>query len=616
MSYTSLKNFLKSKYILSGLAIRLILLPFFAHQFDFDSLVYAARQYFYFGTITYFTAWPWGFLGYLFLLIFYSPARLFPDYIFTFGQSWMLSEKFFLKLPLNVSDLFISYILYCLMVENKKERWAMTFALLYWFNPLSIYVSSIYGTFDAITVLFALLAFYHFIHKKYYLSALELGLGFGIKFQTLILVPVFLILLWIEARQKIPIYLLILAILFTVSFLLPVFVYYVPETHYMTFTFSLSNLINTRALPIGRGLYDPNMSYLNLLNKFNFYWILPSYNDILAWSCFAVSFLIFTFLIFRKSLFEHHQSRVCFVAAYSAGTYMIFYLTYHMIHQHHALWVFPFLMILFAFGNFNRFLFILFNFLPLVQGLHGRDTIFYYINGSYTPYGVNWAANVAVGFLFSLCCLLILQDLFKETLIKKYQKIKKICSFFQQSLGEKIETIFASLLIYTFLIIVKAIYITGPPYWSLYPISQFAPLQWSILPVPLQVALSYILIFGVIPAALVLGLSLNTKTVKITINMERWEYLLLFLSITIVITLTALIVQTTLPYIDYGLLYELAGWPKLFHGWVPVFGTFRILCEHGAFIITVFLLLACLLAIDILLPKIPKNHMNYKIIKH
>lgn len=616
MSYSTFKRFLKNRYIISGLLVRFVVSLFFAHVFDFDSLVYAAREFFYSGTITYFVEWPWGFLGYLILLGSYFPARIFSDYIFVFGQTWMLSEKFFLKLPLNVSDLFISYILYCIMVENDKKRYAMSLALVYWFNPLSIYVSSIYGTFDALTVVFALLAFYFFIHGRYYLSALGLGLGFGVKFQTLILVPVFLILLWKERRIKVPIFLLILAILFAFSFLLPAFVYYDPTTHYMAFTFSPSNLISTRALPVGHRLYDPNMSYLSLVNRCSLHWVVSGYSDFFVWTIFAVLFLIFSFLIFRKKLFEHYQSKVNFLAAYSAGAYMIFYLTYNMVHQHYALWALPFLIILFGFGNLSRLLFITYNFLPLIQGLHGRDTIFYYINGSYTPYGVNWAAAVAVGLLFSLSCLLILQDLFKETLIENYRSIKKICLYFRQSLKEKTEVFFSLFLISVFLLIIFSIYITGPPYWSTYPISYSFPIEWFILPSLMQLVLSYILLFDAIPLILVLGLSSNNKEVERIFLGVKWKYISFILLITLVVVLISIILQTTFPYIDYGWLYDSIGFPKFFHGWVPVYGSLRFLCEHGGFIVTLFLLLACLLAIDILLPKLSMTYRGYVFADH
>lgn len=614
MSYNSFKAFLKNKYILSGLVVRFVISLFFAHMFDFTTLTNHAREFYYYGTITYFVKWPWGLLAYLILLGSYFPTVIFPDYIFTFGQTFMLGEKFFLKLPLNISDLFVSYILYCIMIENNKKRWAMPLALLYWLNPLSILVSAIHGTFDALSIIFALLAFYHFIHEKYYLSALELGLGFSIKFQTLVLVPVFLILLWREARQKIPIFLLILAILFVFSFLLPAFVYYDPNTHYLTFTFSPSNLNTSYALPFREIIKNPNMSYLSLINRSNLHSALTGYNDIVSWTAFAGGFSVVTFLIFRKKLFEHYQNRVIFLAAYSTGIYMIFYLAYRVVHQHYALWVMPFLIILFAFGNLNRHLFITFNFLPLVQALHSRDTIFYYINQSYLSYGVNWAAGPAVGLLFSLTCLLIMQDLFRETLLKNYHSLKKLVSSFRELLNKKINMAFTLILIYVFFLIITAIYITGPPYWGTYPIIRNIPYEWFILPTVLQVVLSYILLFGIIPLALVFSLSSNNKTEEKIFRKEKWKYLSFFLLTAIVTVLVSVILQATLPYVDYSLFYDLIGLPKFFHGRVPVIGTLRILYEHGGFITTVFLLLACLLAIDILLPKILKNHIEYKVV--
>lgn len=611
MSYSSFKGFLKNRYVLSGLVVRFVISLFFAHMYDFNVFINATREFFYFGTITYFVKWAYGLLAYLILLGSYFPATLFPDYIFTFGQNWMLSEKFFIKLPLNISDIFISYILYCIMIENGKKRYAMSLALLYWLNPLSIYVSSIYGTIDAITVFFGLLAFYHFVHEKYYLSALELGLGFGMKYQTLILVPIFLVLLWRDARRKIPIFLLILVLLFIFSFLLPAFVYYDPDTHYLALTFFPLNIYYTRALPVGHRLINPNMSYLSLLNRSDLRGILPAYNDILAWMVFAIFFSMFTYLIFKKSPFDYRQSKVNFLAAYSVGTYMIFYLTYLKVHQHYALWVLPYLIILFSFGYLNRFLFIVFNFLPLVQGLHGRDTIFYYINESYTAYGVNWAAAIAIGFLFSLSCLLIIQDLFKETLIKKYQRIKKLFLFFRRSLNEKTEVAFTLLLILTFLLIITSIYITGPPYWSTYPISRFYPLEWLIIPSLMQVTLFYILLFDVTPLALLLSLSLNNKNIERTSSVKSWKYILFLVLIALAVFVASFILQLTLPYVDYSLLYSLIGSPKFFHGWVPVGGTFRVLIEHGGFITTIFLLLAILLAIDILLPR---NIKSYEVV--
>jgi Gpi18-like mannosyltransferase len=624
MSFRSLKGFLINKYILSGLIVRFLISILFAHYNDFDIIVNAARDFFNFGIIAYFVKWAYGFLSYVFLLGFYFPARLFPDYIFVFGQNWMLSEKFFLRLPLNISDLFTSYILYCLMVESKKKKYAMPVALLYWLNPLSIYVNCIYGIFDGITIFFALLAFYHFIHGKYYLSALELGISFGIKYHSLIFIPIFLIILWKEERRKIPIFLFILAVLSVFSFLLPAFVYYDPNTHYLAFTFSPSQLNYTRALPVGRELGNPNMSYLNLLTRSSLKWPISSYNDIWAWVLFLFFFSIFTFLIFRKRFFEHYQSRVSFLAAYAVGAYMIYYLTYIRIHQHYALWTVPFLIILFAFGNLNRFLVIIFNFLPLVQAFHSRDTIFSYINGNYSPYGVGWVSAVAIGLLFSISCLLILQDLFKETLIKTYQPLRKLRLSFQQLSNKNMKVFPTLLLISVFLLIISAIYITGPPYWSTAPISypiewvilpprvqvvlyfSSIPKEWLILPSFLQLALSYILLFDAVPLALVFGLSLNyKKNVKKT--SYKWKYLLFFISIALTIILIFVILQATLPYITNPSLRQLIPRPWLIGRSVPVYGPYSDLYKNGGFITSVFLLLACLLAIDIILPKISKN---------
>lgn len=131
----------------------------------------------------------------------------------------------------------------------------------------------------------------------------------------------------------------------------------------------------------------------------------------------------------------------------------------------------------------------------------------------------------------------------------------------------------------------------------------------------MQLVLSYILLFDAIPLILVLGLSSNNKDVERSFLRVKWKYISFFLLITFVVVLISIILQTTFPYIDYGWLYDSISFPKFFHGWVPVYGSFKFLCEHGGFIVT-FLLLACLLAINILLPKLSMTYRGYVFADH
>lgn len=594
-------RFLKNKFVILGLTVRLVLAPFFMHNYDFNLFVSAARAYYSSWTLTYFTNWAYPLFFYLLLLAFYFPADLISDGFYLFGQSVSISEKFFVKLPFIVSDLFIAYMLYRILMENGKGRYALFVALFYLLNPLSIFTSSVYGTFDSVSILFALLGFYHFLHGRYGLSGLELGVGFGIKFQPAILVPVFLLFMWREAKGGIPRFLLCFGVPAVLSFIPPAVVYYEPITHYWTFRLSVSNLATSYArAPVQ--LVDPNMTYRALLLRCGFFEIL-SYTTLIEVTVFAGLFLLFVFLVWRKKMFDHYfRSRLEYLTACVVAVYMIFYLSYGRINQYYALWALPFLLILFHFGDLNRVLLLTFNFIPLVQNF-SRDSIFYYLNGNYTsigvgwvagkaaPYGASWAMGVAAGFLFSLSCVFVFVSLFGDV-INNHQSFRKLYQFFNRISETKKNTLLSLLIMCVFLLIVSSINTNGL-YWSGYPITFYIPVEWVVIPRPVRYLMDYVLLFDLLPLSLFLSLSLPKNFPES--GKSSWKYLKLSAFLVSISTLTLLgcvILGATLPYVAAG--------TGFFFGCVPVFGALRILCEHGGIITSLLILTSSAIALDLL----------------
>ncbi len=598
--YEHFWTFLKNKFVLSGLVVRLILAPFFIHQYDFTEIVSAARAYYSSWTLTYFTYWPYPLFSYLLLLISYFPADLISDGFYLFGQSISVSEKLFIKLPFIISDLLTAYVLYRILSENGKEKYAMFITLFYLLNPLSIYMSSVLGNFDPITILFSVLSFYHFLHRRYGLSGLELGIGFGIKFQPAILIPIFLLFMWNEAKGKIPKFILCFGVPATLSLILQAIIYYDPLTHYWSFGLLTPNFISySRNLLILQ--MDPNMTYRALLLRFGFYEILQ-YGTLITVAVFAGLFLLFIFLVKYKGLFERYsQSRLEYLAACVIAVYIIFYLSYDRIGQYYALWALPFLLIFFSFRDLNRFLLLTFNFIPLVQNF-SRDSIFYYMNGNYTsigvgwiagyatPYGVGWGMGVAAGFVFSLTCVLIFVSLFRDT-FDIYQPFKKIYQFFNQ-ISERRKTILLSLLLISIYFLLLSSMNINELYWSGYPVTFYLPMEWGIIPQQAQYLLSFLLLFG-LPLSLFISISLRANALEPDRN--RWRYLklaILLISISLLIILGCIILNATLPYIASG--------NGFFYGWIPVFGILRVLCEHGGIITTGLILISSAIALDLL----------------
>ncbi|MBS7270448.1 MAG: glycosyltransferase family 39 protein, partial [Candidatus Freyarchaeota archaeon] len=549
--------------------MRLVLAPFFMHEYDVTLFVTTARAYYSSWTINYFTEWAYPMFFYLILIISYFPADLISDNFYLFGQTVSVSEKFFVKLPFIISDLLIAYMLYRILSENGKEKYALFIALFYLLNPLSIFTSSVYGTFDSISILFSVLGFYHFLHSRYGLSGLELGMGFGIKFHHAVLIPVFLLFMWREAKREIPKFLVYFGGPAALSIVLPGLIYYDPLTHYWAFRFSTSNLAISFARDISQ-MMDPNMTYRALLLRWGFYEIL-FYSTLIEVTTFGGLFLLFVFLVWRKGLFEiYSQSRLEYFTAYIIAVYMILYLSYGRINMYYALWALPFLMIFFSFKNLNRFLLLAFNLIPFVQSF-SRDSIFYYLNANYTycvnlynlavqPYGVGWATMVASGFLFSLTCGLIFASLFRNA-VNIYHLLNKIHQFFNE-IPERVKIALLSLILITlFLLIVTSLNLNGL-FWSGFPVTLYSPIDrdptfWE------KLFFGYFLIFAALPLSIFLSLSLHTGNLEPEKGRWRhWKLLLLLVSVSLLIILGVIILGVTLPYV--------AGGNGFFWGWMPI----------------------------------------------
>jgi 4-amino-4-deoxy-L-arabinose transferase-like glycosyltransferase len=96
------------------------------------------------------------------------------------------------KLPLIMADLLVGVVLYRFVEERKGEEAARGAFVLWFLNPLVIWVSSVYANFDVFPVLLTLVAMVCFMRRSYLMSGLALGLGFFFK-----LYPAYLILFYL-----------------------------------------------------------------------------------------------------------------------------------------------------------------------------------------------------------------------------------------------------------------------------------------------------------------------------------------------------------------------------------------------------------------------------------
>lgn len=111
------------------------------------------------------------------------------------------------KILPNIADILICLLLYRFLVRRgvsgiSASIWSLIFIL----NPISILISSAHGQIDSIPSLFILLAIYllsfNISGLNLFLSALLLGLSFAIKPNTLMLLPLFVLVPKVNFKEK------------------------------------------------------------------------------------------------------------------------------------------------------------------------------------------------------------------------------------------------------------------------------------------------------------------------------------------------------------------------------------------------------------------------------
>jgi hypothetical protein len=197
-----------------GIALRFLLAPFSGHPYDmwvwFEAISHisggASMQDVAFQNtpMLYYTFFPISyFYSFLSKLLDLHPVPL--DSLPAFVQSaasWTIpccfsvsiTEPLFnliIKTAFIISDILSAILIYKIVYE-KYGRNAAGFSFVLWFlNPMLIWVSSIWGMFDSLAAFFTILSMYFLIKGKNSRSALSLAVASGYKlFPILLLVPI------------------------------------------------------------------------------------------------------------------------------------------------------------------------------------------------------------------------------------------------------------------------------------------------------------------------------------------------------------------------------------------------------------------------------------------
>ncbi|MCS7135629.1 MAG: hypothetical protein RMJ14_02605 [Nitrososphaerota archaeon] len=177
--------------VVISLIVRLIVAPFFGHPIDVFTWLKAGEMTAFHGINVYqveeIPDYPWGFYAYPPLWLYWISLS---SLLYEFAQD-LNKFALFVKLPIIISDVIIGLIIYrFIMLFRDDKRLAIKISALWLLNPLSIFISSVWGMFDSIAALFGFASVYHMLKGRYRISAFLLGIGASVKiFPGLLILP-------------------------------------------------------------------------------------------------------------------------------------------------------------------------------------------------------------------------------------------------------------------------------------------------------------------------------------------------------------------------------------------------------------------------------------------
>ena len=307
----------------AGTIIRILLAPFFGHSWDMyvwiESGGLAAR-----GVNVYeireLTDFPWGFYAYPPLWLYWLTAvsALATDI------TALEIKVALIKAPIILTDILSAILLYRLArlysLENSKAR---KITLLFYLNPISILISSVWGMFDSIAVLLTLAASYLLLKRRIIYSGLALALGTAAKiYPSLLLIP-FSIYLAAEKEKR------------------------WRELAYLISSFALGILI--AALPYMRSIpamLDKLLFHFTNIGQFTYWVALSNFSNTSLISLLSItSFILLCLVIVNRCLQYRSESLMLLLYAVN-GILLAFLATSSKVNVQYITWVLPFLLLL------------------------------------------------------------------------------------------------------------------------------------------------------------------------------------------------------------------------------------------------------------------------------
>jgi Gpi18-like mannosyltransferase len=325
--------------ILVGLLIRFALSTFTAHSTDMEINKFAVRTFYENGEIALFSNWTSPPIFYFSLIFFYAPYAIlhycvgFADYR-VFFLPVRAVESLFIKMPMMFADVLIFAFLlksiHYLKPNLSKDR-SVLLGSLYFLNPFVIMISSVWGMFDALAVVFIIAGIYMWAKEKpllsgslFAISAVTKWIGVApLLFETILLLRA---KRFRTAFQVVVVGITIILSVLTLPFIIA------GKTDF---------LLEVLSFRLGQGSDITRwygMTYLEYFGKLDVFHILP---DFLVSNYFLIIFGIFGIslcLTVFRSRWKDQRADTFALVKFTLLSFVGFYLTYQRINEQFLIW--------------------------------------------------------------------------------------------------------------------------------------------------------------------------------------------------------------------------------------------------------------------------------------
>jgi len=178
--------------LLSAFILRLLLAPFGTLRLDMNSWTGWATRLSSQPLSEFYNQWSDYLPGYLYVLWFLGNL-----------QSLLGTSDLLFKMPGILADLGSGYLIYWLLrKKNLGERWALTGAAIYLFNPAVWANSALWGQVDGLSALIVMASLSFLAVQRYFWAVVILAPGFIIKPQTILLLPLVALVILREKKYR------------------------------------------------------------------------------------------------------------------------------------------------------------------------------------------------------------------------------------------------------------------------------------------------------------------------------------------------------------------------------------------------------------------------------